>query len=339
MMTSSIGNVLPFNDPFSRVNSPHKGQWRRSLLFSLICAWTNGWVNDLDTGDYWRSRSCYDATIMFHHLTLQVFSCMNNPVKYLHPAAFRGLLTLRHLKLKHTQLHKLPSFQHIGHSLTTLGISLSAPLTRHDAQDFTYLGKIKYIRMNRIGLRSTPLGLNLIANTIMTLDFHYDAINSLMSMEGVTFVKLVSLDLSYNNITHLYHELLITPHLQLFNLGGNHLVSLADVTRYSWGNSLPENKYTAISLHKNPWHCNGSLIWLGSSLYELGSEIIYAKPPFKPYIGDVNRLLCESPDARFGTTVVPMDVIENVNISIRSLRELAGKCRWNFALNIRNKRF
>ena len=26
------------------VNSPHKGQWRRALMFSLICAWINGWV-------------------------------------------------------------------------------------------------------------------------------------------------------------------------------------------------------------------------------------------------------------------------------------------------------
>ena len=27
------------------VNSPHTDQWRVSLMFSLICAWTNGWVN------------------------------------------------------------------------------------------------------------------------------------------------------------------------------------------------------------------------------------------------------------------------------------------------------
>ena len=25
--------------------SPQKGQWRRALMFSLICAWLNGWVN------------------------------------------------------------------------------------------------------------------------------------------------------------------------------------------------------------------------------------------------------------------------------------------------------
>ena len=29
-----------------QVNSPHKGQWRGALMFSLICAWTNVWVNN-----------------------------------------------------------------------------------------------------------------------------------------------------------------------------------------------------------------------------------------------------------------------------------------------------
>ena len=28
----------------SPVNSPHKGQWRGALMFSLICAWINDWV-------------------------------------------------------------------------------------------------------------------------------------------------------------------------------------------------------------------------------------------------------------------------------------------------------
>ena len=35
----------------SLVNSPHKGQWRGALMFSLICAWMNGWVNNRVIGD------------------------------------------------------------------------------------------------------------------------------------------------------------------------------------------------------------------------------------------------------------------------------------------------
>ena len=30
----------------SPVNSPHKGQWRGALMFTLICARLNGWVNN-----------------------------------------------------------------------------------------------------------------------------------------------------------------------------------------------------------------------------------------------------------------------------------------------------
>ena len=32
-------------------NSPHKFQWRGALMFSLICAWINGWVNNRQAGD------------------------------------------------------------------------------------------------------------------------------------------------------------------------------------------------------------------------------------------------------------------------------------------------
>ena len=36
------------------VNSPHKGKWSGALMFSLICAWTNGWVKHRDAGNLTR---------------------------------------------------------------------------------------------------------------------------------------------------------------------------------------------------------------------------------------------------------------------------------------------
>ena len=36
----------------SSVNSPRKDQWRGALMFSLICAWINGWVNHRVAGDW-----------------------------------------------------------------------------------------------------------------------------------------------------------------------------------------------------------------------------------------------------------------------------------------------
>ena len=35
----------------SALNSTHKGQWHWALMYSLICAWINAWVNNLGAGD------------------------------------------------------------------------------------------------------------------------------------------------------------------------------------------------------------------------------------------------------------------------------------------------
>ena len=48
----------------SPVNSPHKGQWRGALMFSLICTRINGWVNNGDAGDLRRHRVHCDVTVM-----------------------------------------------------------------------------------------------------------------------------------------------------------------------------------------------------------------------------------------------------------------------------------
>ena len=54
----------------SPVNSPHKGQWRGALMFSLICVWINGWVNNREAGDLGRQRVHYDVTVMRVMITL-----------------------------------------------------------------------------------------------------------------------------------------------------------------------------------------------------------------------------------------------------------------------------
>ena len=48
----------------STVNSLHKGQWRGALMFSLMCARINGWVNNREAGDLRRYRHHYDVIVM-----------------------------------------------------------------------------------------------------------------------------------------------------------------------------------------------------------------------------------------------------------------------------------
>ena len=62
----------------SPVDSPHKGQWRGALMFSLICVWTcwtNGWANNRDAGNLRRHRAHYDVTAMVS--VLLCLACMS----------------------------------------------------------------------------------------------------------------------------------------------------------------------------------------------------------------------------------------------------------------------
>ena len=48
----------------SPMNSPHKGLWHGPLMFSLICVWKNGWVNNRGAGDLKHHRDHYDLTVI-----------------------------------------------------------------------------------------------------------------------------------------------------------------------------------------------------------------------------------------------------------------------------------
>ena len=48
----------------SPVNSPHKGQWRGALVFTLICVWINDCVNNGEAGDLRRYCAHYGVTVM-----------------------------------------------------------------------------------------------------------------------------------------------------------------------------------------------------------------------------------------------------------------------------------
>ena len=60
---SALLAICAGNSPVP-VNSPHKGQWRGALMFSSICAWISGWVNNREAGDLRRYRTHYDVIVM-----------------------------------------------------------------------------------------------------------------------------------------------------------------------------------------------------------------------------------------------------------------------------------
>ena len=60
----------------SPVKSPHTGQWRGALMFSLIYARINGWVNSREAGDLRRHRAHYDVIVMHSTISCIVLGAL-----------------------------------------------------------------------------------------------------------------------------------------------------------------------------------------------------------------------------------------------------------------------
>ena len=65
----------------SLVNSPHKGQGRGALMFSLVWAWTNDYLNNRDAGDL-RGHSAHYNVIVIYHCTCNGIEIMSLTTNY-----------------------------------------------------------------------------------------------------------------------------------------------------------------------------------------------------------------------------------------------------------------
>ena len=84
---------FPCHWPFVRgghrspVDSPHKGQWRRALVSSLMCIWKNAWASSRDAGDLRRHGAhCNVSSIrsLGTHLNGVVYETQPFSLKYMH---------------------------------------------------------------------------------------------------------------------------------------------------------------------------------------------------------------------------------------------------------------
>ena len=65
----------------SAVNSPHKGQWRGPSMFSLICTWIIGWVNNGEAGDLRRHCAHYDVIVMDSYHSAHIIHIKNKSTR------------------------------------------------------------------------------------------------------------------------------------------------------------------------------------------------------------------------------------------------------------------
>ena len=96
---------------WSPVNSPHKGQLRGALMFSLICVWINSWVNNGEAGDLRRHRAHYDVIAMHCHFAMRAhmkcqMHCSLSPVQTDcgTPACFAFLLRFLYFDISSTNI-------------------------------------------------------------------------------------------------------------------------------------------------------------------------------------------------------------------------------------------
>ena len=80
----------------SPVNSLYKGKWPGALMFSLICAWMNSWVNNREAGDLRRHCAHYNITVMSSCVCAQILACHN----YLRYPLFIYLCVWNYIHLK-----------------------------------------------------------------------------------------------------------------------------------------------------------------------------------------------------------------------------------------------
>ena len=89
------------------VNFPRNGQWRGALMFSLICAWINGWVNNREAGDL-RPHSAH------HYVNLMIAA-----IYYVRtPVMSRNFLT--NLSISMSWLHHVLRWQLFFNNFTIL---------------------------------------------------------------------------------------------------------------------------------------------------------------------------------------------------------------------------
>ena len=83
----------------SSVNSPHKGQWRGALMFSLICVWINAWVNNREAGHLRCYHAHYDVSVMetraCYLIGMYVYCTYNGYFRYVVASTFLIYTNLR----------------------------------------------------------------------------------------------------------------------------------------------------------------------------------------------------------------------------------------------------
>ena len=120
---------------------------------------------------------CFVFVCLF--FVAQGITIFKNPVAYVHPAAFQGLIRLQSLVIYSAQLHVAPSLRFIGHSLNTLDLSNSKVEFKSGYFKHGYI--MQTLTVVSSDLREMPISLRMIAESLETLSLSDNSITMIWS--------------------------------------------------------------------------------------------------------------------------------------------------------------
>ena len=228
-----------------------------------------------------------------------MITIIQNPVAFVHPAAFQGLRRLLHLAIYSHLLHVAPSLQFIGHSLLELDLSYSKVEFKPNYFNHRYV--LQTLTVHNSDLREMPNSLCMIADSLETLYLIENSIITLKPLYKTRFIQLKWLFLYGNKISSLEPVALWLPRLRAIYLEDNHICQITDISAVSWGWNATGESGPTIKLDGNPWHCNASMNWLLQGLHRSEYGIVFERNAFMVYVGN---WFCATPQEYQGRLVV-----------------------------------
>ena len=228
-------------------------------------------------------------------------------LKYIDPTAFDGLPRLRTLDIRSHSLQKTPDLSSVGRTLKRFHLSNFGGA--YENINLKSVVSMRGFVMEEAGLIHIPEDIRCVAGSLRILDLRKNMISTLKIMNDITFPSLREIWLQFNNIFHLSPKHLRLPTLQSFSIKNNKITELPDLSACIWGMKSEDVTYATFYSANNPFHCNGSMMWLGKSVCRSGREIYFRRLMLA--IASEN-LYCHSPSEVQGRTVLPVDEL-NVN--------------------------
>ena len=214
----------------------------------------------------------------------------DNPIEYIDPLAFDGIIELKSLHFVNTLRHA-PDLSKTGHSLRFK--FLSNVEVGNKSIDLKSLIILEELTFCCSGLNEVPKSIRHVSSTIHELNLADNCITTLENMENIVFRIYVS-----HEKLHLSPESYVftTASIDIYDFIWKPSHPFEWFEYLSMGRSLPKKREYCAIFGLYPWHCNGSMLWLQHSLCNgpWPKSAFYIRQP-QGLVIDTSQLVCHSP--------------------------------------------